>query len=71
MNISKIINVICIAVGGLIAIYAQAQQDQNDYLLMGGIMLLMFGIYRISRNVPSKYDKPEESFIKTENEDEV
>lgn len=70
MNISRTLNFICIVVGGLIAFYAQAQQEQNTYVLLGGIMLLMFGIYRTSRNIPSKFDKEEESFIKTEQEDE-
>jgi len=70
MNISRSINFICIVVGGVVAIYAQAQQEQNTYILMGGIVLLIFGVYRTSRNIPSKFDK-EESFIKTEREDEV
>lgn len=71
MNISRIINFVCIIVGGLIAFYANAQEKQNMYLLLGGIILLMFGIYRTSKNIPSKFDKEEESFIKTEKEDEV
>ncbi|WP_296386858.1 hypothetical protein [Winogradskyella sp.] len=70
MNISRIINFICIIAGGLVALYAQAQEQQNTYLLMGGIVLLMIGIYRTSRNIPSKYDKQEEeTFIETEDED--
>jgi hypothetical protein len=71
MNISRLINTICIVTGGAIAIYAQAEAKQNTYLLMVGIVLLMFGIYRTSRNIPSKYDKEEESFVKTEKDDEV
>ncbi|WP_179337778.1 hypothetical protein [Winogradskyella ludwigii] len=71
MNISRTLNFICIVVGGLIAFYAQAQEEQNTYILLGGIMLLMFGIYRTSRNIPSKFDKEEESFIKTDKEDEI
>lgn len=71
MNISRIINFVCILVGGFVAVYAQAEEDQNVYLLMGGIMLLMFGIYRTTRNIPSKNDQSEESFVKTEKEDEV
>ncbi|WP_299124726.1 hypothetical protein [uncultured Winogradskyella sp.] len=70
MNISRLINFICIVVGGAIALYAQAEVRQNTYLLMGGIVLLMFGIYRVSRNIPSKYDnEEEETFIKSEDED--
>ena len=71
MNISRIINFICIVAGGLVAFYANAQQERNTYLLIGGIVLLMFGVYRTSRNIPSKIDKEEESFVKTEKEDEV
>ncbi len=71
MNISRLISFICIVTGGIIAIYAQAEEQQNTYLLMVGIVLLMFGVYRISRNIPSKYDKQdEETFVKSEREDE-
>lgn len=67
---SRTINFICIVIGGLVALYAQAQEKQNLYLLLVGIMLLMFGIYRTSRNVPSKFDKQDdETFVKTEDED--
>ncbi len=69
MNFSRIISLLAIVVGGAIALYAQAEEKQDTYLLIGGIVLLMFGIYRISRNIPSKYDKEEESFIKSEDED--
>lgn len=69
MNISRLINILCIVAGGLVAFYAQAEAKQNTYLLMGGIVLLMFGIYRTSRNIPSKFDKQEEeTFIKKEDE---
>lgn len=71
MNISRVINFICIVFGGAIAIYAQAAEKQNTYLLIGGIIALMFGIYRTSRNIPSKYDRQEEeAFVKTEKTDE-
>jgi uncharacterized membrane protein YccC len=71
MTVSRLINFICIIAGGLVALYAQAQEQQNMYLLMGGLVLLMFGIYRTSRNIPSKNDKAEESLIKTEEDDEI
>jgi uncharacterized membrane protein YqgA involved in biofilm formation len=71
MTFSRTINFIFIVIGGAIALYAQAEEQQNTYLLMGGIVLLMIGIYRMSRNIPSKYDKEEEtSFIKSEDSDE-
>lgn len=70
MNISRTINFVCIVIGGAIAIYAQAEEKQNTYLLMGGVVLLMFGIYRTSRNIPSKYEKQEETFVKSEKIDE-
>lgn len=66
---SRLINLICIVAGGLVALYAQAQEKQNTYLLMGGLVLLMFGIYRTSRNIPSKRDiQDEETSIKKEDE---
>lgn len=67
MKLSKIISLICIIIGGIIAVYAQAETKQNTYLLIIGIVLLMFGVYSISRNIPSKFDNQnEESFVKTE-----
>ena len=71
MNRSRIISIICLLVGAATAIYAQAEAQQNTYLLIGGIVLLMIGVYSISRNIPSKYDKQEEeSFVKSEPEDD-
>ena len=71
MNLSRTLNFLCILVGGLVAFYAQAQQNQNTYILIGGIALLIFGVYRTSRNIPSKLDNEDETFLKTEKEDEV
>ncbi len=56
MQISRTINYICILAGGLVALYAQAEEKQNTYLLLGGLVLLMFGIYRTARQIPSKYE---------------
>ena len=71
MNISRLINYVCIIIGGVIAIYAQAEEQQDTFLLVGGIVILMFGIYRTSRNIPSKYEKQEEdSIVKSEPIDE-
>ena len=69
MNISRIITFTCLILGGIIAIYAQAQEKQNTYILMIGIVLLMAGVYRLARNIPSKFDDTEDSnFNNSENE---
>lgn len=57
MKISRIISYILIVTGAFVAIYARAGEDQNQYLLIGGIVALMLGVYRISRNIPSKRDQ--------------
>ena len=59
MDKSRIFSVILIVVGGAIAIYAQAEEHQSPYILIIGIVFLMTGIYRISRNIPSKFEKEE------------
>ena len=64
---SRIVNIILILVGGLIAIYAQAEENQNVYILIGGIILLMTGLYRLSRGISDKPTK-NDSFIKEEEE---
>ncbi|MCF7560894.1 LPXTG cell wall anchor domain-containing protein [Sabulilitoribacter multivorans] len=50
----KYLNYILILVGAIVAIYAKTGANQNQYILIGGIILLMIGVYRISRNIPSK-----------------
>ena len=61
MNFNKNINYLFILLGGIIALYAQAGEDQNEYLLISGIVLLMIGLYRISRNLSSKSDDSDDS----------
>lgn len=69
MNFSKTINLLCILIGGCVAIYAQAGEQQNTYILIGGIFLLMLGVYRTSRHIPSKFNnQEEETFIQTEDD---
>lgn len=52
------------------ALYANGREEQNIYILTGGIVLLMLGIYRVSRTVPSKSEKEEPSFIREEETEE-
>ena len=41
----------------IVAVYAKAGAEQNVYILIAGIVLLMLGVYRISKNIPSKNDQ--------------
>lgn len=61
MNLSRIISILLILIGGFIAFYAQAGADQNQYVLVGGIFVLMMGVYRISRNIPSKHEREQQN----------
>ncbi len=53
----KYFNYILIVIGAIVALYSKAGTEQNQYVLIGGIIVLMIGIYRISRNIPSKNDE--------------
>jgi len=64
MNYSRALSLVLIIIGGLVAFYAQSKNVQNVYVLVGGILLLMIGLYRISRNIPSKFDDTEEDNFK-------
>ena len=66
MNISKNINYFLIAIGAIVSLYAQNQKNQNEVLLIGGIVVLMIGIYRISRHIPSKKDVDDDASNTTE-----
>ncbi|HEX9600341.1 MAG TPA: hypothetical protein VF985_02510 [Mariniflexile sp.] len=52
----KYLNYIFIVLGAVVAIYAKTGTEQNQYVLIGGIVILMIGIYRISKTIPSKDD---------------
>lgn len=53
----KYLNYILIIFGAFVAMYAKAGADKNQYLLIGGIVCLVIGVYRISKTIPSKHDK--------------
>ena len=59
----KYFNYILIIVGAFVAMYAKVGASQNQYLLIGGIVLLMIGIYRVSKTISSRInddtDNPE------------
>ena len=52
----KYFNYVLIILGSIVAIYAKNVTEQNEYILIGGIVVLMIGIYRISKSIPSKKD---------------
>ncbi len=65
----KYFNYILIILGAIIAIYAKSETKQNEYVLIGGIIVLMIGVYRISRSVPSKHDSEDDvNNLNSENE---
>lgn len=53
----KYLNYVLILLGAIIALYANSNENQNQYILIAGIVVLMIGIYRVSRTIPSKNDK--------------
>lgn len=53
MNYSRIISFVLIALGGLMALFAQDERPGDQYILISGIVLLMIGLYRVSRNIRS------------------
>lgn len=52
----KYLNYILILVGAIVAMYSKVDKAQNQYILIGGIILLMIGVYRVSRTIPSRND---------------
>ncbi|MFH4965613.1 hypothetical protein V8G69_11470 [Gaetbulibacter sp. M235] len=59
----KYLNYILIVLGSIVAIYAKNGTEQNEYILIGGIVVLMIGVYRISKTIPSRKDD-DNDFIK-------
>lgn len=65
---SRTINLILIVIGGIIAIYAEPGEGQNTYILLAGVMLLMIGLYRLSKGISSKKYNEDIDFVKEEEE---
>ena len=63
MNISKFFNYIIILIGCIVAVYAQAEKEQNTLILVTGIVLLMFGLYRIYSTIPDEKKEGEDEEI--------
>lgn len=64
----KLLNYLSILAGG-IAIFIADTENKNDvYILSIGILLLMFGLFGLSRHISG--NKPEDDFIKTEEIDD-
>ncbi|MEM5540021.1 hypothetical protein [Olleya sp. AS48] len=57
-----------IVIGAVVAIYANANEEQNILILIIGIIVLMFGLFKVQATIPSKREK--ESFVETEPSDE-
>lgn len=64
---SRLINIILILAGGIIAIYSQAEENQNVYILIAGIVMLMTGLYRLSRNISGVDNDLDDSNSELEN----
>ena len=57
-----------IVIGAVVAIYANANEEQNILILIIGIIVLMYGLFKVQATIPSKREK--ESFVETEPSDE-
>lgn len=60
----KYINYILILTGAVIAMYGKSTQEENQYFLIIGIILIILGVYRIARTIPSKTDQDGEQLDK-------
>ncbi len=61
MNKSQIINTILIVVGGALLIYAIAAENAHAYFKIGGLIVIMLGLYRATNFwVATKDDHKEE-----------
>ena len=57
----KNLNYILIISGAVLAFYGESESGKSTFLLISGIALLMIGVYRISKTIPSKNDEEHDS----------
>lgn len=70
MKYNTYLNYLLIFIGSMVAIYAQAGVKQDVVVLILGIIILMFGLYRISSTLTSK-KFPEKDDEVTNNHDDA
>lgn len=68
----RTVNIILIIFGVALAVWAQSYEPRNQYLLIAGIIVLMFAIYRVSSKLTSRNKETDEKkdFVIDENFDE-
>lgn len=47
---SQFINTILIIIGGILLIFQLTEEERNPYLLILGLVILMFGLYRATNH---------------------
>lgn len=57
MKYKNTISYLLVIIGGSIAIYANAREEQNIFLLVLGIFMLMYGLFIINKSLTSKPPK--------------
>jgi hypothetical membrane protein len=55
-----------IILGAFVAMYARVGEEQNQYVLISGIVLLMIGVYRIAKTIPSKNESSDDNNLSDE-----
>jgi general stress protein CsbA len=56
---SKYLSYILVLIGCFAAVYAQAEAQQSTWVLILGIVVLMFGLYRVYSTIPHKKEEEE------------
>ncbi len=62
MFLSKYLSYILILIGCIVAVYAQAEANQNTGVLVLGIVVLMYGLYRVYSTIPNKKEEEKDEF---------
>lgn len=52
--------IVMMAVAIVVAFYEQSKADQNKYILVGAVVVFMYGMMRLSAKTPSKNQNSEE-----------
>ncbi len=52
--------------GGSIAVYSKVETKQNICVLIIGIVILMYGTYRVSNTIPGNKNRGADLFIEEE-----
>lgn len=59
----QFISILIIAAFGIIALFEQSKSKPNQFIMIGAMVVFMYGLYRLMKRIPSKNEDENDTEI--------